>query len=114
MLISTTIKQNPVASFIILTLGLSFAAFLLPVPPESAFAAVVSVDVMIPTLVAIALVSLMQGRLSAADFSLAQPIEMVSHRPCPWYHSLCRQQCSGAAGDGLAHVVRSSGGNNGW
>ena len=71
MNLSTTIKQNPVTSFIFLTLGLSFAAFLLPVSQENAFTAVVSVDVMIPTIVAFVLVTLMHGRLSAADFSLA-------------------------------------------
>jgi hypothetical protein len=38
MNIRSRIKQHPVASFIVLTLGLSFAAFLLPVPPEGAFA----------------------------------------------------------------------------
>lgn len=68
MNLSTTIKQNPVTSFIILTLGLSFAAFLLPVSQESAFTAVVSVDVMIPTIVAFVLVTLMQGRQGTVAF----------------------------------------------
>jgi membrane protease YdiL (CAAX protease family) len=82
MNLSTIIKQNPVASFIVLTLGLSFAAFLLPVPPESAFVAVVSVDVLFPTLVAFALVTLMQGRQGAAAF-LRQTFRW--RIPLKWY-----------------------------
>ena len=65
MNLSTTVEQNPVTSFIMLTLGLSFAAFLLPVSQESAFTAVVSVDVMIPTIVAFVLVTLVHGRRGA-------------------------------------------------
>jgi membrane protease YdiL (CAAX protease family) len=82
MNLGTIIRQNSVASFIILTLGLSFAAILLPAPPESAFVAVVSVDVMIPTIVAFVLVTLTEGRQGAAAF-LRQTIRW--RRPFKWY-----------------------------
>ncbi|MCZ7544238.1 MAG: CPBP family intramembrane metalloprotease [Anaerolineae bacterium] len=86
MNLSTTIKQNPVASFIVLTLGLSFAAMLLPVPPESAFTVIAFIAVIFPTVVAFALAALIDdrrgcSRFAAADLPLAEPIEMVSDRP---------------------------------
>jgi membrane protease YdiL (CAAX protease family) len=68
MNLHTIIKQHPVASFIAFTLGLSFAAFFLPVPPEGAFAPIALVDVTIPTIVAFALVAFMAGRPGAAAF----------------------------------------------
>jgi uncharacterized protein len=70
MNIRSRIKQHPVASFIVLTLGLSFAAFLLPVPDdaESAFTIVAFVLVMIPTIVAFGLVTLIEGRQGMAVF----------------------------------------------
>jgi membrane protease YdiL (CAAX protease family) len=68
MNLKTIIKQHPVTSFITFTLGLSFAAFLLPVPPEAAFGTIALVDVTFPTIVAFALVTLMAGRLGAATF----------------------------------------------
>jgi membrane protease YdiL (CAAX protease family) len=82
MNLSTTIKQNPVASFIILTLGLSFAAMLLPVPPESAFAIIALVAVMIPSIVAFSLVTLLEGRQGAITF-LRQTFHWRS--PLKWY-----------------------------
>ncbi|MCL4248001.1 MAG: CPBP family intramembrane metalloprotease [Anaerolineae bacterium] len=68
MNIRTTIKQHPVASFIVLTLGLSFAAMLLPVPPESAFTIIAFIAVTFPTIVAFTLVTLMEGRQGAGAF----------------------------------------------
>src|SRR4051812_35684539 len=62
MNLSTTVKHNPVASFVVLTLGLSFATFLLPVPKDSAFATIALVLVTIPTIVSFALVTLIDGR----------------------------------------------------
>jgi membrane protease YdiL (CAAX protease family) len=82
MNLSTIVKQYPVASFIILTLGLSFAAFLLPVPPEGAFAVIALVAVMIPTVVAFALVALMEGRQGVGVF-LRQTFRWRS--PVIWY-----------------------------
>ena len=82
MNLSTTVKQNSVTSFIMLTLGLSFAAFLLPVSQENAFTAVVSVDVMIPTIVAFVLVTLMHGRQGTVAF-LRQTFRW--HIPLKWY-----------------------------
>jgi uncharacterized protein len=70
MNIRSRIKQHPVVSFIVLTLGLSYAAFLLPVPedPETAFTIVAFVLVMIPTIVAFGLVTLMERRQGAVAF----------------------------------------------
>ena len=82
MNISTSIKQNPVASFIILTLGLSFAAMLLPVPPESAFAIIALVAVLFPTFVAFVLAALIDGRRGAAAL-LRQTFRWRS--PLKWY-----------------------------
>lgn len=82
MNVKTTIKQHPVASFIILTLGLSFAAFLLPLPPEGAFAIIALVAVMIPTIVACTLVALMDGRPGVSAF-LRQCFRWRS--PLKWY-----------------------------
>jgi uncharacterized protein len=78
----TTIKQHPVASFIVLTLGLSFATFLLPVPPAGAFAIIALVAVMIPTIVAFALVAVMDGRRGAGAF-LRQSFQWRA--PLKWY-----------------------------
>ena len=82
MNLSTTIKQHPVASFIALTLGLSFAAFFLPVPPEGAFATIALVAIVIPTIVAFALVALMEGRRGAGAF-LRESFRWRS--PLTWY-----------------------------
>lgn len=56
------IKQTSVVSFIILTLGLVLASFLLPFPREGAFAMTAFLAVIIPTVVAFALVATMEGR----------------------------------------------------
>jgi membrane protease YdiL (CAAX protease family) len=82
MNLKTTINQNPVATFIILTLGLSFAAFFLPVPPEGDFAVIALVAVMIPAIVAVALVGLMEGRRGVGAF-LRQTFRWRS--PLIWY-----------------------------
>jgi hypothetical protein len=86
MNIRSRIKQHPVASFIVLTLGLSFAAFLLPVPPEGAFA-IIALVVMIPTIVGFALVTLMEGRRVPALFcwshSAGAAAEVITSSP---YH----------------------------
>jgi membrane protease YdiL (CAAX protease family) len=79
---STSIKQYPVASFIILTLGLSFAAMLLPVPPESAFAIIAFVAVTFPSIVAFTLVALTEGRRGMGVF-LRQTFRWRS--PLKWY-----------------------------
>jgi uncharacterized protein len=62
MNLSKYVRQNPVAVFIALTLGLSFAVFLLPIPKESAFAVIAFLLVPIPTLIAFTLVAVMEGR----------------------------------------------------
>ncbi len=62
------IKQYPVACFIAATLGLSFAAMLLPFPKDSAFAMIASIMVLIPTLVAFTLVTVMVGRKGLRAF----------------------------------------------
>jgi uncharacterized protein len=82
MIIKATINQHPVASFIVLTLGLSFAAFFLPVPPEGAFAIIALAAVMIPTIVAFALVALMEGRHGVRAF-LRESFRWRS--PLKWY-----------------------------
>lgn len=79
---STITKQNPVASFIILTLGLSFAAMLLPVPPESAFTVIAFIAVIFPTVVAFTLATLMDGRRGAGAL-LRQTFRWRS--PLKWY-----------------------------
>jgi membrane protease YdiL (CAAX protease family) len=84
MNIRSRIKQHLVASFIILTLGLSFAAFLLPVPPKSAFAIIALAAVAIPTIVACTLVALMDGRPGVSAF-LRQCFRWRS--PLKWYLS---------------------------
>ena len=68
MNLSKLIKQYPVACFIAATLGLSFAAMLLPFPKDSAFAMIASIMVLIPTLVAFALVTVMAGRKGLRAF----------------------------------------------
>jgi membrane protease YdiL (CAAX protease family) len=80
--LKTTIKQNPVASFSILTLGLSFAAMLLPVPPESAFTVIAFIAVIFPTVVAFGLAALIDGRRGAAAL-LRQTFRWRS--PLKWY-----------------------------
>jgi membrane protease YdiL (CAAX protease family) len=82
MNIRSRIKQHPVASFIVLVVGLSFAAFLLPLPPEGAFAIIALVAVMIPTIVACTLVALMDGRPGVSAF-LRQCFRWRS--PLKWY-----------------------------
>jgi uncharacterized protein len=84
MNLSTTIKHHPVVSFMALTLGLSFAVFLLPVPPESAFAVIALVAVMIPPVVAVALVGIIQGRRGVGAF-LRESFRWRS--PLKWYLS---------------------------
>jgi membrane protease YdiL (CAAX protease family) len=68
MNIRSTIHKYPVTSFVIATLGLSFAVFLIPVPPESAFTTVATIAVLIPTIVAFALAVILQGRSGAGTF----------------------------------------------
>lgn len=79
---TTTLKQNPVASFIIITLLLSFAMMLLPVPAEAAFMTIATVMVTIPTIVAFALATFIKGRQSAVVF-LRQTFQWRS--PIKWY-----------------------------
>ncbi|MBZ0297494.1 MAG: hypothetical protein K8L99_33360 [Anaerolineae bacterium] len=67
MNIAPTIKRYPVMSFIILTLGLSFAGFLIPVPPEGAFATIAFLLLPILTLVALMLESVTDGRRGATQ-----------------------------------------------
>lgn len=68
MTVHTIIKQNPVASFIALTLGLVLATFLLPVPQDSAFVLIAFMLVIIPALVAFGLAALMDGRRGLSAF----------------------------------------------
>ncbi len=68
MNMGTTIKQHPVVSFITLTLGLSLVIFLLPVPKENAFELIAFILVIIPTVVAFALVRLIDGRQRLRTF----------------------------------------------
>jgi uncharacterized protein len=68
MNLGQSIRQHPVTIFIVLTLGLSFLTFLLPVPQESAFMLIALVLVMIPTIVAFLLVGLMDGRQGLRAF----------------------------------------------
>ncbi len=68
MNLSTTIKQHPAASFIVLTLGLSYATFALPVSGESALLAILSVLVIIPTAVAVVLTAFVDGRRGVGAF----------------------------------------------
>ena len=82
MNIGSTIYKYPVTSFVIATLSLSFAVFLIPVPPESAFTTVATIAVLIPTIVAFALVVILQGRSGAGTF-FRQTFEWRS--PWKWY-----------------------------
>jgi membrane protease YdiL (CAAX protease family) len=68
MNLSKLIKQYPVASFIAVTLGLSFATMLVPFPKDSAFAMIASIMVLIPTLVACTLVTVIVGRKGLRAF----------------------------------------------
>jgi membrane protease YdiL (CAAX protease family) len=68
MNLNTTIKRHSAASFIVLTLGLSYAAFALPVSGESALLAILCVLVIVPTLVAIGLAAFVDGRRGAGAF----------------------------------------------
>jgi membrane protease YdiL (CAAX protease family) len=80
--LTTTIKQHPAASFIILALGLSYATFALPVAGESALLAILSVLVIVPTVVAVGLTVLMDGRQGVGAF-LRQCFRWRS--PLIWY-----------------------------
>jgi membrane protease YdiL (CAAX protease family) len=65
---STAIRQNPVTSFMVLTLGLSFATFFLPVEGEMSFAIIALILVMFPTIVAIFLEAVIGGRRGVIGF----------------------------------------------
>ena len=82
MNLKTSIKHNPVAAFIVLYLALNFAAFLLPVEGESAYIVLLTLMVLIPTLVALALVAFIEGRRAALTF-LRQSFQWRS--PLKWY-----------------------------
>ena len=82
MNVSLTIKQNPVMIFIVVTLGLSFAAMLLPVPLESAFMTIASLLVTIPSIVAVALAAFTEGGRGTVAF-LRQTFRWRS--PLKWY-----------------------------
>jgi membrane protease YdiL (CAAX protease family) len=82
MTLNATIKQHPAASFIVLTLALSFAAFGMPVAGESALIAFLSVLVLIPTLVAVGLAALIGGRRGMGAF-LRECFRWRS--PLKWY-----------------------------
>ncbi|MBI1277586.1 MAG: CPBP family intramembrane metalloprotease [Anaerolineaceae bacterium] len=68
MNLKAMITQNPVASFIVLTLGLSVASLFLPVEGEMAFAIIALILVMFPTIVAIGLEAIMGGRRGVMAF----------------------------------------------
>lgn len=68
MNLNQSIKQYPVASFIAATLGLSFATMLLPFPKDGAFVMIASIMVLIPTLVACTLVTVIAGRKGLSAF----------------------------------------------
>jgi membrane protease YdiL (CAAX protease family) len=68
MKLGSVIKQNPVASFILATLLLSFAICLVPVPKESAFALIAFMLVPIPTVIAVALTAITKGRRGVRAF----------------------------------------------
>ena len=82
MNIRSRIKQYPVAVFIVLAVGLSFAAFLLPVAGEGALVLLLTVLVAIPTIVAFVLVAVTDGRHGAGAF-LRQSFQWRS--PLKWY-----------------------------
>jgi membrane protease YdiL (CAAX protease family) len=82
MNIRSRIKQHPVASFIVLVVGLSFAAFLLPVAGEGAVVVLLTVLAALPTIVAFALVAVMDGRRGAGAF-LRQSFQWRA--PLKWY-----------------------------
>ena len=82
MNLHTMLKRNPVASFIIITLLLSFALMLFPVPPEAAFMTIASVLVFIPTIIALALVAIIEGRRGTGLF-LRQTFGWRA--PLKWY-----------------------------
>jgi uncharacterized protein len=82
MNIRSRIKQHPVASFIVLVVGLSFAAFLLPVAGEGAVVVLLTVLAALPTIVAFALVAVMDGRCGAGAF-LRQSFQWRA--PLKWY-----------------------------
>ena len=84
MNLSTTITRHPVASFIVLTLGLAFAAFLLPVSGEGALLLLLTFLVAVPTIVAFALVAVMEGRAGVSAF-LRQSFRWRA--PLIWYLS---------------------------
>jgi membrane protease YdiL (CAAX protease family) len=82
MTLNTTIKRHPAAIFIVLVLGLSYAAFAIPVSGESALLAILSVLVIVPTAVAVGLVALMDGR-RGVDAFLRECFRWRS--PLTWY-----------------------------
>lgn len=82
MNLNTTIKQNPATRFIVLTLGLSGALFLLPVTGEGALIALLFGLAAIPTIVAFALAMHSQGRQGAVAL-LRQSFHWRS--PLHWY-----------------------------
>jgi membrane protease YdiL (CAAX protease family) len=82
MNIRSRIKQHPVAVFIVLAVGLSFAAFLLPVSGEGALLLLLTFLVAVPTVVAFALVAVMEGRAGLGTF-LRQSFRWRA--PLAWY-----------------------------
>jgi uncharacterized protein len=82
MNIRSRIKQHPAASFIVLVVGLSFAAFLLPVTGEGAVVVLLTVLAALPTIVAFVLVAVMDGRHGAGAF-LRQSFRWRA--PLKWY-----------------------------
>ena len=82
MNLRTTIKQHPLASFIVLTFGLAYAAFLVPVSGEGALLLLLTFLVAVPTIVAFALVAVMEGRVGVGAF-LRQSFRWRA--PMIWY-----------------------------
>jgi CAAX protease family protein len=82
MNLHTTIKRHPITSFIVLTLGLAFAAFLLPVSGEGALLLLLTFLVAVPTIVAVVLVAVMEGRAGVGAF-LRQSFRWRA--PMIWY-----------------------------
>jgi membrane protease YdiL (CAAX protease family) len=82
MNIRSRIKQHPVAVFIVLAVGLSFAAFLLPVAGEGALLLLLTFLVAVPTIVAFGLVAVMEGRAGVGVF-LRQSFRWRA--PLIWY-----------------------------
>ena len=68
MNLTTLVKQYPVASFIVLTVGLSFAVLLMPASGEGAILLVLSLLVIVPTFAACVLVAAIDGRRQVGAF----------------------------------------------